>query len=145
MEEANDLRAVRCDRFNKAPLVTRHVDATLARGCGNVVMKSDFHRAAKIWWRRDGNEATILGCLRRATTTRLATRPYTNQVAVLVREEIAHMCIAIETKPTKMPSAQIYPLRVSRIAATPPKTSKLRRKIVNGIAPARPVSARSDK
>src|SRR4029079_19127914 len=98
---------------NKPPLITGHVDSALARGSRYVVMKSDSRLRAKLAWRRDGNEPTTVRCLRRATTTRLATRPYTNQVAVLVREEIAHMCIAIETKPTKIPRAQMYPLRVS--------------------------------
>src|SRR5947207_14477036 len=106
MEEANDLRAVRCERFNKSPLITGRVDSALARGSRNVVMKSDSHLTAEIVRWRNCIEPATLGCLRRATTTRLATRPYTNQVAVLVREEMAHMCIAIETKPTKMPRAQ---------------------------------------
>src|SRR5215475_12012450 len=106
MKEANDPRAMRRNRFNKPPLVTRHVDSAIPSGGRNMVMKSDSHLATTAVWGRDEKEATTLGCLRRATTMRLATRPYINQVAVLVREEIAHICTAIETKPTKMPSAQ---------------------------------------
>src|SRR5580765_6542766 len=104
MQEASDLRPMLCECFDKPPLLTGHIYRALSRPGRHVVMKSDSHQAAKAFC---GKKAASLGCLRRATTTRLAARPYTNHVAVLVREEMAHICIAIEIKPTKIPSAQI--------------------------------------